>query len=318
MSAQSLGSRAILGRLFLRLQMAATDWVDSLSMLIVSDQASETHKWLGMSPQMREWVNGRIVHGLRAFGITITNVEFEATIAIYLNELRRDKTAQIRLRIDELAARARSHPAKLLTDKILAGESEVCYDGQFFFDTDHTEGDSGTQSNDITIDISTLAIPAAEIGSVTDPGVKTMQKVILQVIQQMFGLKDDQGEPINEGATDFLIMVPTTLWSPAVNAVAVPNLGGGETNVLANLPKLNISVVPNARLTWTDKIAAFRADGSDGGRPFIKQEEVPLSVTAQAEGSSEEFNNRRHLYGVEWTGAFGYGFWQHACLGQMI
>ena len=42
----------------------------------------------------------------------------------------------------------------LINAALLAGESTVCFDGQYFFDTDHSEGDSGSQSNDITFDIS--------------------------------------------------------------------------------------------------------------------------------------------------------------------
>jgi phage major head subunit gpT-like protein len=79
----------------------------------------------------------------------------------------------------------------------------------------------------------------------------------------------------------------------------------------------NISVTVNPRLTWTDKIATFRADGGDGGAPFIRQEEKPLTSSKQAEDSPEEFSNDRWLFGVDYTGAFGYGFWQHANLATM-
>ena len=96
------------------------------------------------------------------------------------------------------------------------------------------------------------------------------------------------------------------------SAVNLPVLGGGEVNVLTNLDGFQIKVVPNARLTWTDKIAVFRTDGMT--KPFILQEEVPLNVSAVAEGSQLEFTDRKHWYGVDWAGNLDYGFWQHACL----
>jgi len=318
MSALGLGSRAILGLLHMRLEQGAIGWIDRLAMAISSDQASETHKWLGMSPAMREHVGGRLVHGLREQGITITNSNFEATIAVMLDEIRRDKTGQVVQRINGLAARANSHGAGLLSTLILNGESTVCYDGQFFFDTDHSEGDSGTQDNDIQVDVSAQAVPTDEQGSTTAPSAKTMREAVLQGIQQILGFVDDQGEPINEGASEFMVMVPTPFWSSAVAAVVTPTLAGGETNVLAGLPGMSLSVVPNPRLTWTDTFAVFRADGSDGGAPFIKQEEVPLTTPYQAEGSPEEYHNGRHLYSVDWTGQVGYGFWQHACQVKLI
>ena len=312
MSAEGLGSRAILGEMYMRLAMGAAGWVDELSFAVDSDQESETHKWLGMSPQMREWVGGRLVHGLREQGITITNVEFEATMEILLRELRRDKTGQIMARIADLAERANSHGAKLLSTLVINGESTVCYDGQFFFDTDHSEGDSGSQSNDISVDISALTV--SQHGSTTEPSVDEMALVIMKLLQQMYGFKDDQGEPINETARKFLVMTPVALWGVAADAVSSANLSSGRTNPLSRLG-MEIDVRPNPRLTWTEEIVGFRRDGVV--KPFIKQEEVPLTVSAQAEGSPEEFNNKRHLYGVEWTGNYGYGMWQHACLATM-
>ena len=144
-------------------------WVDPVSMLFTSDQASETYAWLGQSPAMREWIGGREAKGFRENGITIANKKYEATLEIPLDWMRRDKTGQIQVRIDEMAQRANAHWAKLLTALIEAGEAATlgtCYDGQYFFDTDHSEGDSGTQSNDISVDITTTTAPtAAEMGN---------------------------------------------------------------------------------------------------------------------------------------------------------
>lgn len=308
MGAQTLTSRAILGMLYLRLQQGAAGWVNELSFFVDSDQYSEEHRWLGMSPQMREWIGGRHAHGLREYGQIIKNLEFEATIEVKVRELTLDKTSQIRARINGLADRANSHGAKLLSELIIAGESAVCYDGQFFFDTDHSEGDSGTQSNDLT--------PGAT--TPTNPTVTEFVDAILASIQAMYGFKDDQGEPLNEGASNFLVMCPIPLWGRAQEAVSKNNLAGGETNVLTGLSvngrSVSIEVAANPRLTWTTKFATFRRDMGDGVAPFIRQVEQPLQVSAQAEGSVEEFNNKRHLYGVDWTGNYGYGFWQHAAL----
>ena len=48
------------------------------------------------------------------------------------------------------ADRTVSHWASLLSTLIVNGESATCYDEQYFFDTDHSEGESGTQSNVIS------------------------------------------------------------------------------------------------------------------------------------------------------------------------
>ena len=119
-----------------------------------------------------------------------------------------------------------------------------------------------------------------------------------------------------EQLIDFENSPSETVINAIDDAVASANLSEGRNNPLVQLG-IDIAVVPNARLTWTDKISVFRRGGGDGGAPFINQIENPLEVTALAEGSEEEFKNGRHLYGVNYSGNVGYGFWQHACLMTM-
>lgn len=303
MGAELITSRAIIGAFYAAIEQGDTSWVNSVAMKVSSDQASEQYAWLGMSPQMREFLGGRTAKTLRENSFTITNKDHEATLEVLTSELRRDKTGQLRIRIGELADRALSYPAKLLSTLMINGEAAACYDGQYFFDTDHSEGDSGTQSNDLTY--------AAATG--TAPTVAEMRAAILQSLKAVIGFKDDRGEPMNENARSFIVMVPLDLWAVAVEAVNMSTVENGGANVLQNLPQgISLTVVPNVRLTWTEKFATIRADGRV--KPFILQEELPISMSAIAEGSETEFKEKKHLYGVDWSGNVGYGYWQHACL----
>ena len=81
------------------------------------------HKWLGMSPAMREWTGGRQPRGMRASGITIPNKKYESTLEVMMDEIRRDKTGQVMIRVQEQAERANAHWASLLSTLIIAGES---------------------------------------------------------------------------------------------------------------------------------------------------------------------------------------------------
>lgn len=141
MGATTLSSRAIIGRYYQRLeQNPGLQWVGAVSNYFTSDQESETYKWLGQVPVMREWIGGRNAKGFRENGITIENKHFEATLEVLVRELKRDKTGQVMVRVDELADRTNAHWAKLLSELIENAESTVCYDGQYFFDTDHAAG----------------------------------------------------------------------------------------------------------------------------------------------------------------------------------
>ena len=197
MSASALSSRAITGMFFVALQQyMGLSWIPNISMEFDSDQESETYKWLGMVPMMREWIGSRQAKGFRDNGITITNKKFEATLDVLVDWLRRDKTGQLKIRIAELAGRAGGHWGKLLSTLITNGTgstSGLCYDGQYFFDSDHSEGDSGTQLNLLT----NSQVGALDVTTATTPTPVEAAKAILGVIGYMLTYKDDQGEPMN-------------------------------------------------------------------------------------------------------------------------
>jgi len=291
----SIGSRYIIGRFYQTLEETILrSWVEAISMYFGSDQDSETYKWLGMSPAMREWIGGRNPQGLRQNGITIENKTYEASLEVSVDDLRRDKTGQLRVRIDELAVRAVQHWMKLLTTLIEDGESTNGYDSQYFFDDDHSEGSSGTQTNDLdSDDYSELNVTTS-----TNPTADELADVIMKMIQHLFTLKDDQGEPMNNSARQFLVMVPIPFLGAAAQALRSKQLdtgSGTRDNPLLN-EDWKISLAANPRLTWTTKLALFRTDGR--AKPFIRQEE---------EG----------VYGVKAIRNVGYGYWQYAILATL-
>jgi phage major head subunit gpT-like protein len=297
-----LGSRAIVGRFYRRLEeFAAAAWWTKLVMRFASTQESETYRWLGMVPQVREWRGGRQVRPLRSQGLTIVNKVWESTIRVDADEQRRDKSGQILIRVNEMARRVATHPNKLLTDLMLAGETGTGYDGQPFFSSAHSEGDSGTQSNSIGFDV----------GTPTAPTDVEMYMAIVAGISQILGQHDDQGEPMAEGAREFLVVVPMPFLSATLIALSAKTVADFD-NPLRNPEPFRVSWVANPRLTWTDRFAIFRTDSQT--RPFIFQEELPVQVQVLAEGSELEVNENQHQYGVKAIHEAGYGFWQEACL----
>lgn len=299
-----LSTRGVKSMLLLALETGASAWVTALAMKTESDQASENYAWLGAPPSMHEFIGKRQLNELGEVSFTISNKDHEANLVLKSKDMRRDKTGVIQKRIDQLATRVLDYPAKLLTTLMISGESALCYDGQYFFDTDHAEGASGTQSNSISF--------AAATG--TTPTVDEFADAVVAGIQQMYGFKDDQGEPINQEAKEFLVMVPVTYMGVALKAVAVLTGASGATATIAALKgDFKITVVTNPRLTWTTKIAIFRVDG--GIQPFVLQEEPGgRDVVALGDGSEYEQLNKEQIFGVDWAGNVGFGYWQGAVL----
>lgn len=309
MGANGLSSRSIIGEFYATLEQdLGNSWVPLISNYFTSDQEAETYKWLGMVPQMREWVGGRQAKGFRENGITIVNKDFEATLEVLLKEMRRDKTGQVMVRVRELAQRANSHWAKLLSALIVAGESGISYDGQYFFDTDHAEGDSGNQSNDLAYNVDTPTAPTAG----------EMERAILTGVTALLGIKDDQGEPVNENAREFLVMAPVSLMTAAGAAIGSQIIVDASTSrsntiqTIGSLGGFTFRLATNARLPWTDKFSVWRTDSET--KALIRQEEEPLTMSAIAEGSELEFKEQKHHYGVKSSRNVGYGMWQRAAL----
>lgn len=313
---EKITSRAVIG-VFKRAIAAGLppNWVTAIANQFSSDQASEDYPWLSAAPVLREWVGGRHAKGLTENNITIANKHFEATMEVLVRDMRRDKFGMIEARVMEIIRRAYTHPANLLSTLIINGESTACYDGQYFFDTDHSEGNSGTQSNDLSVDIS--ALPVAVHGTTTAPSISEMQLCVAQAIAQMLSFKDSEGEPMNEDASGFLVMVPPAFLNTALQAVATPaQVAESQTALQALKSDFNISVTTNARLSaWTTKFAVFRTDSYI--KPLIFQRETAVNVAAKAEGSEFEFDNDAHQYGVDYWGNVAYGLWQNACLVTM-
>jgi phage major head subunit gpT-like protein len=303
-----LGSRSIIGEFYAALEQdLGNSWVPGTTNLFESNQESETYRWLGMTPQMREWIGGRQAKGFNINGLTIQNKTFEATLEVLLDDMRRDKTGQIMARVRELATRANAHWAKLLTALLIAGPTSICYDGAFFFDTLHItdSGPAGAQSN--------LLAPAMA-GAIPTAG--EMETAILTAVQAIIGIVDDQGEPSNENAREFMVLVGPQLFQPAAAALKNPIIidgGTSRTNTIVNVGGYGFDLAVNARLIAQGmEFYVFRTDAAT--RSMIRQEEVPITVDAIAEGSELEFRERKHQYGVTAIRNVGYGYWQRAVL----
>lgn len=292
------------------LMLAAIDegnlgWVDDLAMRIESSDANEDYGWLGNVPGLHEFVGGRRLEELKEYSFRIDNKDYESSIRVQRKDMRRDKMGMIQRRVDQFGGRVMGHPAKLLSALIVAAESSVCYDGQYFFDTDHKDRNETAQSNDI----------GASAASPTAPTAAEMTTAIMKAVQAMYTFTDDQGEPTNQSATKFLVMVPVPFMAAALEAVTSLLGSGGATALLPALKqagKIDIGVQVNPRLSWTTKFAVFRTDGEV--KPFILQQEYDAEPFALGVDSEHCIKTGECLFGVDWGGNVGYGDWRGAVL----
>ena len=93
--------------------------------------------WLGQMPRFREWIGDRQVNSLKTHGYTIKNKPFENTVGVDRDDIEDDNIGIYTPLFTELGRASASFPDELVFPFLKAGFNTTCYDGQYFFDTDH-------------------------------------------------------------------------------------------------------------------------------------------------------------------------------------
>ena len=243
----------------------ANPFYPRIATVVPSTRAYEKYGWLGEMPSVREWLGERKFNDLRAADYELVNKLWEASLLVEKTDIDDDSMGIYPPLAEGLGKRATRHPDKLVSTAIVNGESTASFDGQFFFDTDHSWGDSGSQSNDLTY--------AAATG--TTPTAAEMKAAIDQAVAALLGFKDDQGEPMNisdfEAQSDLMVMVPRQLRVVTHEALGATILSS-TSNVVVDRPQ----IVVNPYLTDATKFYLF--DLGQPLKPLVFQAREPLSV----------------------------------------
>ena len=118
---------------------------------VPSTTGSEEYGWLGTFPNVREWLGDRVINGAKAHGYSIRNKSFELTVAVPRPAIEDDQYGVYTPMMTEMGRSISAHPDQLVFGLLKDGASTPCYDGQYFFDTDHpvlkADGTTESQSN---------------------------------------------------------------------------------------------------------------------------------------------------------------------------
>lgn len=276
-----------------------TEIYNDVSMRITSTKAEEVYDWLGSTPKMREWRDERAPKGLLAHGFRLVNKDFEATMSVKRTAIEDDQYGQIKIRARQLAVEAKRFFDEYMTSVIELGTSQLGYDSQFFFDTDHSEGVSGSQSNNFVgagYAITSAATAAA-----------AMQEVYTAMQNRL----DDSGKKRLVMPTH--VMVPSNLFFHFRNALdpAVLARAGATTLAEASMAGL-LQIIVNPYLSTAAGANApwYMLDLSQEIKPIVFQmRKEPEFVPMDKSDSPDNFWRKEVYYGVDWRGNFGYGDW---------
>lgn len=111
-----------------------------VAMKVPSTTGEEKYAWLGSTTRFREWLGERTYQNLKQHDYTIKNKTFENTVAVPREAVEDDQFGIYTPLVNQLGMDAQLHPDELIFALVATGFTQLCYDGQYFFDTDHPVG----------------------------------------------------------------------------------------------------------------------------------------------------------------------------------
>jgi phage major head subunit gpT-like protein len=235
-----------------------------------SNRDTETYGMIGNFPGMREWLGDRKFKELLAARFSIQNKLWESSLLIEKTNLADDHMGLYPSLMEELGAEAVAHPDELVIDSLVNGESTECFDGQYFFDTDHSWGDSGDQDND-------LGATVADTGDITAAEIRDAYHAARL---KLMTYKNDQGKFMNRStisqAGSLIWLIPPKLQRRSVEALDTPQwwpvaaAEGSQTNVVLDRPRIVTSPL------LTSEVKGYLINSGAPLRPIIFQRRAPL------------------------------------------
>lgn len=104
---------------------------------VPSATKEQRYGWLGKVPNVREWLGARVLQNISESDYSIREKPWELTIAVDRDDIETDNLGIYAPLFQEMGMSTVAHPEQLVWSLLAAGFTTDCYDGQFFFDTDH-------------------------------------------------------------------------------------------------------------------------------------------------------------------------------------
>lgn len=142
-----------------------------------STTKQEEYGWLGTFPNIREWIGDRVINNIRNHSYTIRNKSYENTIGVDRDDIEDDNIGIFGPLFQEMGQATAVFPDLLVWPFLKAGFTNLCYDGQYFFDTDHPViAEDG---------VSTVSVANTDGGSGTPWFLVDASRALKPVIYQM-------------------------------------------------------------------------------------------------------------------------------------
>lgn len=108
-----------------------------ISTTVPSSTKEQRYGWMGKLPNVREWLGARVVQNISEADYSIKEKPWELTIGVDRDDIETDNLGIYSPLFQEMGLSTGAFKEQLAFDLLKAGFATNCYDGQYFFDTDH-------------------------------------------------------------------------------------------------------------------------------------------------------------------------------------
>lgn len=263
------------------------DW-ERFTQRMTTTNDIESFAWLEGMPSVKLWVDDAQFETFSAAAWEVGHRKWQSGIVVKREDIVDDKLGNVLPRINDLGNVVRRHPGALLFQRLKAGDTSVCFDGEYFFDTDHP----GSQSNKIT-------------GALTTTTLNQMRR--------LFSIRRDRNGNLLASKMTHLV-VPSSLEMTARAILQPALLAGGATNLDVNAVQL---IVEPELENGTDGSAVkwYGFDLSRPIKPFVYLEREGVVFEAQDKPENDNvFLRQIYRYNAWYRGDVNYLFWQLAAM----
>lgn len=261
-----------------------------------SNSDQETYPFLAYAPKIHEMAGDRHPETIPELSWTIKNKKWEASVPLSYPLWRFERLGAISALVSKMGAKARAHRDILFSTLLESGTTATCYDGQYFFDTDHSDPGAiytTNQSNALTANIGTPSAP-------TDTEHRT---AILACLAKFWTYKDGAGDPVYTFKPTVHLMVPSVHESVTNQLMVADTYGTALSNDLKGMFTYSV----NPYLANTDRFFAFITNTV--WKPFIFQAASPVQIEDDFDSVNEFMTKDRTVGTFEYANA-GYGEWR--------
>ena len=255
---------------------------------VPSRSRSSLFAWLANQATVREWKGPRIAHDMATRTWEVMARKWELTFKFTRDQIEDDLEGlgeQAVMQAHDLGKKFAKHEDLLVAQTLVKGLTGNCWDGQYFFDTDHpidVDGiTSGTYSN-----LFTLALNHANFRT---------------VLTAMLSLQNEDGTPLIIG-DELILMVPTGLMLEGQGVVESPELtpatsyglygtGGMSKNPYYGRARLVVNPFLTDQTRW------YLMSVGDYIKPLIMLRRRPLEITQTDETALIWFQEEKWYIG---------------------